>query len=288
MTRVLVVGGTGRVGREVLAELATTGAHVRALVRDPNAAGLPPEIEVVRGDLADPDSLDEPLRDVDAVFLVWTAPAAAAGPALSRITQHVRRIVYLSAPIHTPHPFFQASLPNPASVLHEEIEALIERSGIERTILRPGMFASNALGWWAMPVRAGDVVRWPHLAAATAPIDERDVAAVAVRTLLDGNHAGAEDYVLTGPESLTQGEQLAEIGRAIGRPVHVEELSPEAARHEWTATGWPGPVVDMLLASWAAAVGRPAYVTDCIATITGTPARTFSQWAGDHADAFRS
>ena len=58
--------------------------------------------------------------------------------------------------------------------------------------LRPGMFAGNALGWWAPQIRAGDIVRWPHLAAPTAPIDERDIAAVAVRALCEDGHAGAK------------------------------------------------------------------------------------------------
>src|SRR4030095_8385316 len=105
------------------------------------------------------------------------------------------------------HPFFQASLPNPSSALHEGNERLIQQSGVEWTILRPGMLASNAVGWWAPQIRRGAVVRWPYLAAPTAPIDERDIASVALRALLDTGHAGAE-YVLTGPESLSQFEQI--------------------------------------------------------------------------------
>ena len=62
---------------------------------------------------------------------------------------------------------------------------------------------SNCPNWWAPQIRTGDVVRWPYLAAPTAPIDERDIAAVAVRALSEDGHAGAE-YVLTGPQSLSQ------------------------------------------------------------------------------------
>src|SRR5262249_6360744 len=114
----------------------------------------------------------------------------------------------------------QASLPNPSSVLHEEVEGLIQKSGVEWTFLRPGMLASNALAWWAPQIRTGDVVRWPYLAAPTAPIDERDVASVAVRALLGDGHARAE-YVLTGPQSLSQLEQVSTIGRSIGRSLYM-------------------------------------------------------------------
>ena len=94
------------------------------------------------------------------------------------------------------------------------------------------MFAANALCWWAPQIRAGgDVVRWPHLAAPTAPIDERDIAAVAVRALCEDGHAGAE-YVLTGPQSLSQFEQISTIGGVIGRSLRIEEMSPDEARRE--------------------------------------------------------
>lgn len=286
MNRVLVIGGTGSIGRAVVTQLAAAGADVRAMVRDPDTAGLPPTVEVLRGDLTLPETLDESLHNTEAVFLVWTAPPAAVGAALDRITKHARRIVYISAPLKTPHPFFQASLPNPMSVLHENIERVIQQSGVEWTFLRPGMLASNALGWWAPQIRSGDVVRWPYLAASTAPIDERDIASVGVRALLENGHAGA-DYVLTGPQSLTQFEQVSTIGRAIGRSLSIEELSPEDARRQWAAT-WPAPVVDMLLKSWDAAVGQPAFVTNSVAEVTGTPARTFFGWASDHAQAFHA
>ncbi len=235
------------------------------------------------GDLTVPDTLTASLKGMDAVFLVWTAPSEAAVPAFECIGRHVQRVVYLSAPFKTLHPFFQASLPNPSSVMHEANERLIQASGVEWTFLRPGMLASNALGWWAPQIRAGDAVRWPYLAAPTAPIDERDVAAVAVRALLDHGHAGAE-YVLTGPDSLRQFDQISIIGRAIGRAVRIEEMSPEETRREWVA--WPAPVVDMLLKSWAAALDQPAHMTGTVAEVTGTAARTFFDWARDHAHAF--
>lgn len=285
MNRVLVIGGTGNIGGAVITQLTAIGADVRAMVRDPDIAAVPPQVEVVRGDLTLPETLDTSLRGIDAVFLVWTAPAAAARAALERITKHARRVVYLSAPVKTPHPFFQASLPNPSSVLHEEIELVLRQSGVEWTVLRPGMLTSNALAWWAPQIRRGDTVRWPYLAAPTAPIDERDLAYVAMQTLIEHGHTGAE-YVLTGPESLTQAEQVSTIGRAIGLTLTIEELSPDEARREWAA--WPTPVVEMLLKSWNAAVGQPAYVTDSVARITGTPARTLFDWASDHVQAFHA
>ena len=253
------------------------------MVRKPGAVSLPPGIEVVRGDLTLPGTLDSCLDGIDSVLLVWTAAPVAFPAALERIARYARRIVYLSAPIKTAHPLFQQ--PNPGSATLTQIERLIEASGPAWTFLRPGIFAANALGWWAPQIRAGDVVRWPYLSTPTAPIDERDIAAVAVRTLCEDGHDGAE-YVLTGPESLSQFEQVSTIGRAIGRSLRVEEMSPDEARRE-LVTWMPPPVVNMLLNAWAAAVGQPAFITSTVADITGAPARTFAAWAADNADKFR-
>ena len=93
------------------------------------------------------------------------------------------------------------------------------------------MFASNALSWWATAIRAGGVVRWPYRAAETAPVDDRDVAAVAARTLYQYGHAGG-DYLLTGSDSLSQAEQVSIIGDVLRRRITFEQLSPDEFRSQ--------------------------------------------------------
>jgi len=285
MNRILVIGGTGNIGRLVVDQLKAAGAQFRAMTRNPDAAGLPPLVEVSRGDLTIPETLDRCLENVETVFLVWVAPPAAAPAALERIANHARRIVFLTAPLKTPHPFFQQ--PNPSRDMAERIERLIETSGLEWTFVRAGMFAGNARHFWGPQIRTGDVVRWPYLDAPTAPTDERDVAAVAVRALCEDGHAGAE-YVVTGPQSLTQADQVHTIGRAIGRSLRVEEISPDEARSELLRILGSPTVVNMLLNAWAAAIGQPAFVTSTYAEVTGAPPRTFREWASDHAAEFRA
>lgn len=280
--RILVTGATGNIGREVVAQLNAANFAVRALSRKPRSANLPGAVEVTTGDLTAPETLDRALEAVDAVFLVWSVPLATAADAIARIASRAGRIVFLSAPIRTAHPFFQQ--PNALRSIHAGVEALIEKSGARWTFLRPGPFALNCRNWWAPQIRNGDVVRWFHGAAETAPVHERDVAAVAVKALCADGHEMRE-YVLTGPESLPQRTQVTIIGDAIGRRLVFDEVSPETARRDVIAS-WPAPVADMLLSAYAAAVGRPALVTSSIEEITGVPARTFGQWAADHAADF--
>jgi hypothetical protein len=67
----------------------------------------------------------------------------------------------------------------------------------------------------------------------------------------------------------------------------MEEISPEDARTELLPV-IPAAAVNMLLDAWAAAIGQPAFVTSTVAELARTPARTFRDWAADHAAAFRA
>ncbi len=283
---ILVTGATGRVGRLVVDELVRLGLRVRALTRRPERAILPAGTEIVGGDFTDPASLDAALEGIEAVFLVWSAPIGSAAAVIARLaaesSARSRRLVYLSAPHQTSHPFFQQ--PNPMRAVHVEVERLLRQATEGHVVLRPGMFASNALHWWAPQIRTGNVVRWPFGAAETAPIDERDVAHVAAQALLEPGFAGS-DYVLTGPASLSQAAQVHAIGDAIGRPLQFVELSPDEFRSE-TAAAWPPHVAEMLLGAWQATLGHPAFVTSAVQEITGSPARSFHHWAADNAPAF--
>jgi uncharacterized protein YbjT (DUF2867 family) len=282
-SKILVTGATGNVGGRVATKLLGTGAAVRALVRNPDTADLPDAVEVVQGDLSKIDTLDAGLEGVDSVFLVWPFLTAEAAPAvLEAIKRRARRVVYLSSMGVRDDVEEQA---DPINQFHADIERLIEESGLEWTFLRSGGLATNTLGW-AEQTRADGVVREPYGGATRSLIHERDVAAVAVRALTENGHDGAK-YALTGPELLTQVEQVRIISEAICRPLRFEEIPPEDARREMLAQGWPAAAVDGILAAHAKMVAEPERVTRTVEVVTGEPARTFRQWAIDHADDFR-
>ncbi|MEV6313787.1 NAD(P)H-binding protein [Streptomyces sp. NPDC051776] len=284
---ILVTGATGKVGRNVVEELREAGVAVRALAREPAAAEFDAragvDVEVMRGDLTDPRSLVPALRGVDAVFLLWPfLTTKAAPPVLEVIGEHTRRIVYLSSQGVRDDGAVQA---DPINAFHAEMERLIERSGLERTVLRPTGFASNALGW-AEQIRERDVVRQPFGDLARPLIHERDIAAVAARALAQPGHRG-RTYVLTGPRSLTTREQTDAIAEAIGRPLAFEEMPMEEARASMLAQGLPAEVADGMLAAHAEMMRSPEPVNRKVEELTGAPARTFREWAADHADEFR-
>jgi uncharacterized protein YbjT (DUF2867 family) len=139
---------------------------------------------------------------------------------------------------------------------------------------------------WADQIRSGEVVRWPFGGAGRALIDERDIASVAVRALTEDGHLGAR-YVLTGPEVLTQAEQLAAIGGATGRDLAWQELSKEAAMAALAAAWGDRAFAEAAVNAWEWFVDHPETVNSTVEDITGTPARRFADWAAANVAAFR-
>ncbi len=279
---VLVVGPSGTVGRHVTAQLLEQGVDVLALTRDPDRARLPHAATPIRGDLTDARMLAAAARGVDAVFLVWPFPVVdGAVEAVAAVTGHAGRVVFLSSAAVRDVPGRGPESPGRPDA---EIEALVERSGVRHTFLRPHGFMANTLRW-ADEIRTAGVVRGYGGEAGLALIDERDIAAVAVRALTEHGHGGAR-YALTGPASPTQAEQVRIIGEAAGRPVRWEEAPRWDARGQMLANGWPPAIVDGALDFVTARIGDPEPVTSTVQDVTGRPARALQEWAADHAGLF--
>jgi uncharacterized protein YbjT (DUF2867 family) len=281
---ILVTGATGNVGGEVVKQLLEAGAPVRVLARDPaKAAKLGAGVSVVRGDLAAPETLGPAFAGVTKAFVLSTGPdlARLAGNAVDAAKKAgVAHVVLLSVLGAEFEPSFELGR------WHRESERKLEASGLAWTFLRPGSFASNALSW-VSSIKAQGVVYSPYGEGKSAPIDPRDIAAVAVKALLAPGHEG-KAYSLTGSAAITTGEQVAKISAAIGRPLRFVDVPPEAARDGMLEAGMHPLLVDALLELMARVrAGHGATVSTAVADVLGRPARTFDAWLHDHVAAFR-
>ncbi|MFD0269219.1 NAD(P)H-binding protein [Streptomyces sp. NPDC127106] len=271
---ILVTGARGAVARKLASLLSARGIAHRLGSREPDTPGT------VRCDLSDPATFPEALAGARSVFLyaeasgigAFVKEAAAAG------VEHV--VLLSSSAVLAP-----AAADNPLAAAHRAVEETLLASPLRTTLLRPGSFATNALGW-AGPLRAGAPVRLPYPGAHTDPVHEADLAEAAYAVLTDPARAGRA-YTLTGPQSLTFADQLSLLGRALGRPVPYETVTAEQWRAE-VAAFIPATYADALIEHWAAADGVPAALTDHVSQLTGRPARSFGTWAEDHADDFRN
>ena len=257
---ILITGATGNVGGQVAAGLADL--EPRRLSRSASGPGA------VAGDLTDLELMEKALDGVDRVFLLWPmAPAPLAEPLVDLLSRRVERVVFLST-----------------LTIAVGLDDDIDDSGLARTFIRASGFATNLL-WEAHAIKSG-VVRKPFGAAGRSLVHEHDLGAVAAQALRDDAYAGTE-LVVTGPEAVTQRRQIELIAEATGRPIRWEELSQDAAHAEMVGAGWDPTMAADLLDYYGSLVEAPEPVTSTVADVTGVPARSFRQWAQDHADAFR-
>ncbi|MEU1818892.1 NmrA family NAD(P)-binding protein [Streptomyces roseifaciens] len=267
----LVTGATGNTGRHVVAELVRRGEHVRALTRNPAAAAgrLPAGVELVAGTHTAPEKLDAALDGVSRLHITVTAGLAEVGPELVRraVGAGVRRITVVWGGGVGP------------------VEQAVADSGVEWTRLEPQEFMSNTLNW-IESVRAEGIVREPY-DFPSALVHEADIAAVAAVALLDDGHAGRA-YNLTGPESLTPRERIAILSRVVGRDIAFAPITHEQALDRLMATGVPRADAEYVIGWYAASSEDSKTVVDTVQQVTGRPARTFAQWAAEHAERFQA
>ncbi|MFI6293798.1 SDR family oxidoreductase [Nonomuraea sp. NPDC050790] len=269
---ILVTGSRGAVARALIPTLRERGLPVRAASSAPEADGT------VHCDLTDPGTFAAALDGVTSIFLYAEASHADAfaDEAVKAGGRHV--VLLSSSSVLADDP-----AGNPLAASHLEAENALLRSPIPATLLRPGAFAGNATAWsWA--VKSGEPVSLPYPGAHSDAIHESDVAACAAAVLADPS-LGGRPYTLTGPESLTFAEQLAILGRALGREIGVKPVT----REEWKAEVSAyvrGPYADALLDWWQSCDGVPAPLTTAVEELTGRPAQTFAAWAGANVAAF--
>jgi uncharacterized protein YbjT (DUF2867 family) len=266
--KILVTGATGNIGRLVVDELLALGAaDVRALTVNPARAALPAGVEVVRGFLGRLETMPAALEGVERMYLAPHLPTVAQVCRLAA-DAGVRHIVDLAG----------------AKGEHwQAVEDAVEASGVPWTHLEPGEFMTNS-GIWAAQIAAGDVVGDTFGDVRNAPIALEDVAAVAARILVDGGHHG-RSYELSGPESLSRRERVAQIGAALGRRLDYADLPRDAAIKQLALV--MGEHAEWYVDGLAAMAGHPGRAVPTVRDLTGRPATTFAQWARRNADLFR-
>ncbi|MEU8759731.1 NAD(P)H-binding protein [Streptomyces sp. NPDC048659] len=270
---VLVLGGTGKTGRRVVALLRERGVEVRAASR----SGDTPF------DWGDPATWGPALSGVSAVYVVGPegSPSPTPGFVELAVATGVRRLVLLSAR-GTGTPGY---LTDAVGAPHRESEAAVRSSGVVWTILRPGWFAQNfSEGVFLDGVRAGEL-SLPTGDGSAAFVDADDIAAVAVAALVEDGHDG-EVYELSGPRALSVAEMLDEIAKAAGVRAAYVPVTPSAYRAGLEAQGVPAEEA----AVWTEAMdpiltSREAPLTDGVRRALGRPPRDMADFARDAAAA---
>jgi len=282
----LVTGATGRIGSDVVRQLADADVAVRAMTRHPENAAWMDElgVEVVYGDFLTPETLDDALEGITNAFLLspnvrrmaemqsnFVAAAGRAG---------VERIVKLSAAGADPDSSWDIAR------WHGRVEAEIEAMDLDHTFVRPVSYMQNLLDDAETIRSAGFFARATPPDARINVVDTRDVARVAATVLLDDAHSG-ETYKPTGPEPITFADMAAALSDATGRAVEFRERSPEKEREALLADGAPAWLADAMIGLQVAfGKGIADLNNGHVRDVTGDPPRAFATFARDHAGVF--
>jgi uncharacterized protein YbjT (DUF2867 family) len=280
---ILVVGGTGTVGREVVRKLLESGHRVRALARDPAKARtmLGRDVEIVAGDLRDPTSLASGLTGVERASF-----ATSPSPTLHEEETHfidaakaakLDRLVKLSA-------FGIEFATDRIHRAHAQSERRLRESGIPSLLVRPVIFMSNLL-FETPAIRSGKLPSTFGDARVTF-VDPRDVAELIAHALL-APEPPMGTWELGGPEALSYDDLAATFGRVLGRPIEHVRLDPKTFEMQALAAGFPDFVVEAItFAAVSAQDGKYVVDDSVVRRVLGRPASTFHDWLARNRDAF--
>jgi uncharacterized protein YbjT (DUF2867 family) len=225
MSTVLVTGGTGRLGRELLPRLVAAGHEVRALVRRPDAA-LPPGVEAVLGDLAAPPQL--PARAFEGVeHIVHLASGSSGGDIEGIDLAGTRTLIEAARAAGGPHLLYLSivGVEKSAFPLYRakvEVEVLLAASGLPWTSLRTTQFHELIWDVFDQPPPSpflAQGMRYQPLAAA-------EVAEFVVELLTRPPANGIIE--MGGPEVLEASELASIFAEVMGRPVPALRRAPSA------------------------------------------------------------
>jgi uncharacterized protein YbjT (DUF2867 family) len=282
---ILVTGGTGLIGSELLRLLSESGAVARALTRNPQKAKPIPGITWVAGDLGKPESLSGAFAGASTLFLNSSISEDLTALQINGVTAArtagVKHIVKLSA--------FGASDHSKAPIcsMHYQVEQEMRKTEMEWTMLRPHHFMQNLLP--QAPYIIKDGVVYSASGDGKIPyIDARDIAAVAAVTITKPGHSGKK-YIITGSEAQSYRQAAEIIGRTIGKQLRFVDETPEQSRARRQREGYPPKIIESALAisAYQRAGGKTETITTVVADLTGRQPRMFVEFAREHAAVFR-
>ena len=284
---ILVTGATGLNGKELLRVLSASGVAVRALVRNPakaEAIAALPNVEIVQGDMAHPETLAAGLRGVDRAMLISSSDPIMLDVQTNFIDAAkqagVKHVVKLSGIMPELDSAFRFAR------MHGEIEKRLEASGMAFTHLRAGEFMP-AYFRQVPNITAKGAMFLPMEDARIASIDVGDIAEIAAKVLTGAGHEG-KTYPLTGPQALTMTEVAEKLSAATGKTIRYVNVPPEAARQAQLAAGMPPYLADALFELFAERRnGKEAKVWPDAELLLDRRPTSFDEFAKRNAAVFR-
>jgi uncharacterized protein YbjT (DUF2867 family) len=287
---ILITGATGTVGSEVVKQLSARGENiiVKAAARSAtdNTFENLNRVQVVQLDYDKPDSLAVALKGVDKLFLLT--------PFQSNMVDLTSNLVSEAKKAKVKYIAKQSVMGADAEPgitpgrLHRQAEKIIEESGIPFTFLRPNFFMQNFVNYYSNSIRSQGAFYMPAGDAKVSFVDVRDIAAVAVKSLINDNQQKGRTYNITGGEALSYGQAAEILSKLVGKKINYVNVTDQDARNgmkdmnmdEWT-------IKSMIELFEITRAGYVSEISPIVEQVTGNKPITFSQFAKDYAGAFK-
>ncbi len=231
--QVLVIGGTGTLGRQIAKKAIDEGCQVRCMVRRPRNASFLQEwgCELTQGDLLNQDDIEYALKDVDAVIDSSTSRPEDPKSVyetdwdgklnLFRACENagVKRVVFLS--LLAAEKFRSVPLMD----IKYCTERLLEDSSFDYTILKGAAFMQGVIGQFAIPILDSQPV-W--ISGSTGPIaymNTQDMARFAVAAL-SAEGTIRKSFSVVGPKAWNADEVVKLCERFSNKTARVLRVSP--------------------------------------------------------------
>jgi ergot alkaloid biosynthesis protein len=274
-SHVLVIGGTGKTGRAVVAGLIKRGIACRIAARTPSEAA-------VRFDWMDRDTYASALAGIDAVYLVAPVGVLDPVPAMSgfisrAISGGVRRFVLLSS----------SAIPIDGPAMGQ-VHRILADTAPEWAVLQPSWFMQNFTeGHHGDTIRKEGKIFSATGEAEVAFIDANDIGEVGAACLANETALNS-GVVLTGPSALGYDEVAKLISAVAGREIAHVKLDPSALAKRFTAFGLNADYAEFLSQLDAfLAGGSEARTTNAVNELTGRKPNSFAEFAASHAHFWR-
>jgi uncharacterized protein YbjT (DUF2867 family) len=272
MTKTLVIGARGSIGRELVPQLAAKGHDViEATHRQPTSD------RQVQLDLVQKTNLSATLSTVQRLFLLAPSGHTNQDELLLPVIESARefrleKVVLMTA---------MGANANDASPLRRA-DILLEQAGVPFNVMRPNWFMQNFNSLWIRGIVERGQIVLPAGKGKGSFIDTRDIAAVAAE-LLSSDASNNCAFDLTGPRALDHDEVAEILSRETRRSIRFNDISPGVMLAAWEAAHVQRDYAESLIKMFGDfEAGLAERTTDAVEVITGTAPRSFEQYARDY------
>ncbi|MDN5845867.1 MAG: SDR family oxidoreductase [Candidatus Nitrosocosmicus sp.] len=288
---ILVTGATGTVGSEVVKQLSKNALsyNIKAGVHSVENANKIQQYDRVEAILIDYDKqegLQVAFKGTDKLFLL-THPSSKSAEHESNLVSEAKR----SGISHiVKQSIMGADLEADVEAmrLHRQAEKAIEESGISYTFLRPNEFMQGFINFQGPTIRNHNAFYIPAENAKVSIVDARDIASIAVKSLMDSNRHYNKTYLITGPEALSYHQAAEILSNATSKKIQYVNISDEKAREAMKEAGLDDWLINTILDLYSYfRKGYASQVASAVEEVTGKKPIAFAQFAKEHVDAFK-